>query len=182
MAWPGLAEAGGAMSVDGLYRALPQSGDLVVLSWDRSDSTGVPESAVNAVIDAGRRGSDLVVVDLPRRLDEPAVRVLRAADLALLVVRSDIRGCAAAGRVAARLRPHCIAVEAVVRGPAPGDLRPSDVSASLRLPLAGSLRPESRLPAALDRGEPPASTGRGPLATLCRRLLTRLDVVPGARS
>jgi secretion/DNA translocation related CpaE-like protein len=175
--WPDLAEASGAMSVDGLYSALPRSGNLVVLSWDRSDASAVPESAVAAVIDAGRRGSDLVVVDLPHRLDDAAVRALQAADLALLVVRPDIRGCAAAARMSALIRPHCAAVEAVVRGPAPGNLRASDVSANLRLPLAASLRPESGLPTALDRGEAPAASGKGPLATLCRRLLTRLEAV-----
>ncbi len=179
--WPDLADAGGAMSVDGLYAALPRAGDLVVLSWDRSDLTGVPESAVSAVLDAARRGSDLVVVDLPRQLDESAARVLQAADLALLVVRPDVRGCASAARTAALMRPHCAAVEAVVRGPAPGNLRASDVGATLRLPVAARLRPESGLPAALDRGEAPASSGKGPLATLCRKLLARLDVVSGGR-
>jgi secretion/DNA translocation related CpaE-like protein len=177
--WPDLAEAGGAMSVGGLYSALPHTGNLVVLSWDRSEPAAVPESAVTAVIDAGRRGSDLVVVDLPHQLDESAVRVLQSADLVLLVVRPDIRGCAAAGRMSSLIRPHCATLEAVVRGPAPGNLRPSDVSANLRLPLAASLRPESGLPMALDRGEPPAAGGRGPLAALCRRLLIRLEVVAG---
>src|SRR5690606_37489262 len=57
--WPDLTEASGAMSVDGLYTALPRAGDLVVLSWDRSDLYEIPANAVDAVIDAGRRGSDL---------------------------------------------------------------------------------------------------------------------------
>src|ERR671930_572955 len=151
MRWPDRTEASGAMSVDGLYSALPHSGDLVVLSWDRTDSEGVPVSAVDAVLDAGRRGSDLVVVDLPRRLDDAAVRVLHAADLALLVARPNVRGCVAAGRTAALLKLHCSAVEVVVRGPAPGNLRATDVSDTLDLPLAASLRPEADLPAALDR-------------------------------
>ncbi|MGH3727196.1 MAG: septum site-determining protein Ssd [Micromonosporaceae bacterium] len=175
--WPDLTEASGAMSVDGLYAALPRSGELVVLSWDRSDFLDVPLSAVDAVIDAGRRGSDLVIVDLPRRLDEAAVRVLQAADLVLLVARPDVRSCAAAARTSARVKLHSSAVEVVVRGPAPGNLRADDVCGALGVPLAGSLRPESGLPAALDRGDAPAATGRGPLAGLCRRLLGRLDVV-----
>lgn len=174
--WPDLAEAGGVMSVDGLYSALPSHGDLVLLSWDRSDTLAVPLDAVDAVLDAGRRGSDLVVVDLPRSLDDAAVRVLQAADLTLLVARPEVRACAAAARASSLVRLHSDAVEVVVRGPAPGNLRASDVRASLGLPLAGSLRPETRLPAALDRGEAPAATGRGPLAALCRRLLARLDI------
>ncbi|MGH3661536.1 MAG: septum site-determining protein Ssd [Micromonosporaceae bacterium] len=174
--WPDLADASGAMSVDGLYSALPGHGGLVLLSWDRSDALGMPERAIDAVLDAGRRGSDLVVVDLPRQLDDVAVRVLQASDLVLLVVRPDVRGCAAASRVSAAMRLHCAEIEAVVRGPAPGNLRPRDVSRTLGMALAGSLRPESGLPAALDRGEMPAAAGRGPLAALCRSLLGRLEI------
>lgn len=174
--WPELADAGGVMNVDALYGALPHAGDLTLLSWDRTDTLGVPVSAVDAVLDAGRRGSDLVIVDLPRRWDDAALRVLHAADLVLLVARPDVRSCAAAARVSRLLRLHCSTVEAVVRGPAPGNLRARDVCRSLGLPLAGALRPEPGLPAALDRGEAPAATGRGPLAALSRQLLTRLDV------
>ncbi|MGH3739481.1 MAG: septum site-determining protein Ssd, partial [Micromonosporaceae bacterium] len=102
--WPQLADAGGAMSVDGLYGSLPHHGDLVLLSWDRTDTYRVPVGAVDAVLDAGRRGSDLVIVDLPRRVDEATVRVLQAADLVLLVARPDVRSCAAAVHTSRLLR------------------------------------------------------------------------------
>jgi hypothetical protein len=67
--------------------------------------------------------------------------------------------------------PHCASLAVVVRGPAPGGLKASEVAQALGLPLAGSLRAEPGLPAALERGQPPARDGRGPLAALCRRLL-----------
>jgi hypothetical protein len=44
----------------------------------------------------------------------------------------------------------------------------------LGLPLAGEVRSEPRLPAALERGETPAADGRGSLAALCRRLIREL--------
>ena len=178
--WPDLDDASGAVSVSSLYSALPRMGELVLLSWDRSDRHRVPPAAVDAVLDAGRRGSDVVVVDLPRWTDDSTVRVLQAADLTLLVVRPEVRGCAAARRLASVLVTHTSRIEVVVRGPAPGNLRAQDVSQALGLPLAGSLRPEAGLPAALDRGEAPAADGRGPLAALCRRLLTRLAITSEA--
>jgi hypothetical protein len=65
-------------------------------------------------------------------------------------------------------------VAVVVRGPAPGRLKAREVARALGLPLAGSLRPESSLCQALERGEAPAAAGHGPLAELCRRLIADL--------
>jgi hypothetical protein len=48
------------------------------------------------------------------------------------------------------------------------------VARVLGLPLAGELRTQPRLPAAIERGETPAADGRGPLAVLCRRLIREL--------
>jgi hypothetical protein len=44
---------------------------------------------------------------------------------------------------------------------------------SLGLPLEGSLRAEPGLASALERGIPPASRGRGPLAGFCADFLDR---------
>lgn len=173
--WPDLAETAGRMSPPALQNALPRMGGLCVLSWDRGDVLTIPADAAEAALDAGRRGSDLVVVDLPRRLDEAAVRALQAADLTLLVVPAEVRACAAASRVALAVRPHCAQLSCVVRGPAPAGLRPRDLAAALELPLAGVLRAEPRLAAALERGDAPAASGRGPLAEFCRRILNDLD-------
>jgi hypothetical protein len=52
------------------------------------------------------------------------------------------------------------------------------VARALHLPLVGTLRSEPRLVKALEGGEPPAGTGRGPLAELCRDLLA--DMSPRA--
>jgi hypothetical protein len=68
----------------------------------------------------------------------------------------------------------------VVRGPAPGHLGARDVATALGLPLAGALRPEAGLSGALERGEAPGASGRGPLATLCQRLIEDLAGRTGA--
>src|SRR5206468_12738403 len=89
------------MDGQGLVGALPRQGELAVLSWDRADELTVPVEAMSAALDAGRVERDLVVVDLPRRVDDATVLALAAADRALLVVPAELRACAAATRVAA---------------------------------------------------------------------------------
>ncbi|WP_203916166.1 septum site-determining protein Ssd [Rugosimonospora africana] len=174
--WPALTQTSGRVSPPALVEVLPQRGELVVLSWDRGGVLGIPAEAMASALDAGRRGQDLVVVDLPRRLDDASVLALGAADRSYLVVPAELRACAAAARVAATAAPHCLSLSVVVRGPAPGGLRGPDVASALGLPLAGVLRPEPGLARGLERGQPPARDGRGPLAVLCRQLLGELGL------
>jgi secretion/DNA translocation related CpaE-like protein len=176
--WPDLARTSGRINVPALYDELPRVGELCVLSWDRGDLLEVTPTAMEAALDAGRRGSDLVVVDVSRRPDDGAVEALRTSDLVLLVVPAEVRACASAARVASAIGPHCRDLRVVVRGPAPAGLRSRDLASVLGLPLAGILRPEPGIAKALERGEAPALHGKGPLATLCRSVIRGLEVVP----
>ncbi|MFB9357452.1 septum site-determining protein Ssd [Actinoplanes nipponensis] len=172
--WPALAATGGRVDPPALLEALPHRGDLVLLSFARDDVHPVPAAAMAATLDAGRRGRDVIVADLPRRLDEAATLALEAADQAVMIVPAELRATAAAARIAAVARMHCENLAVVVRGPAPGKLKAREVARSIGLPLAGSLRPEPALCRALERGDAPAADGRGPLAELCKRLIRRL--------
>jgi secretion/DNA translocation related CpaE-like protein len=172
--WPGLADAEGRVDPPALLEALPHRGDLVLLSFDREQLPAVPCEAMAATLDAGRRGRDVIVADLPRHLDDAAALALQSADRTVLIVPAELRATAAAVRVARAVRLHCDDVALVVRGPAPGKLRPRDVSEALGLPLVGSLRPDPGMCQALERGEPPAADGKGPLAELCRDLVKDL--------
>ena len=177
--WPQLAEARGNISVSALYTELPRNpvasrGELLMVSWDRGDTLELPVEAMDATLRGGQRGTDLVILDLPRRLDDAAIRAAQLSDLVLLLVPADVRACASASRVAAQIGPHCQALKVVVRGPAPGRLRPEHVGRSLGLEVAGTLRPEPDLPRALEYGESPVRDGKGPLAELCRELLAQV--------
>jgi len=172
--WPALADAEGRVDPPALLEALPHRGDLVLLSFDREQLPAVPSEAMAATLDAGRRGRDVIVADLPRHLDDAAALALQAADRTVLVVPAELRATAAAVRVARAVRLHCDDIVLVVRGPAPGKLRPRDVAQALGLPLAGSLRPDAGMCQALERGEAPAADGKGPLAELCRTLVREL--------
>jgi secretion/DNA translocation related CpaE-like protein len=162
--WPSLTEAGGRVDPPALLQALPHRGDLVLLSFSRGELLPIPGEAMAATLDAGRRGRDVIVADLPRHLDDAAV----------LVVPAELRATAAATRIAATMALHCENVSVVVRGPSPGRLKPREVAKALGLPLAGWLRPEPAVSQALERGEGPVVTGRGDLAELCRRLVDEL--------
>ena len=172
--WPELARTRGRLSAQALQQALPTVDSLTVLSFGRDDAASVPPDAVRSVLAAGSRGHDIVVVDLPRQLDDAACAVLHASTVALVVVPSEVRATAAAARVVPNLARHCDDVRLVVRGPAPGGVVAGDVARVLDVPLAGELRAEPGLAGALERGEAPARRGRGPLAEFCRDFLSSL--------
>jgi secretion/DNA translocation related CpaE-like protein len=172
--WPDLGGTRGRVPGAALTGALPRMNDLSVLSWDRGDVPSVPAEAMETVLEAGRRTSELVVVDLPRALDESSRVVLSLAGVVLLVVPAEVRAAAAASRVAAQLGKLCADLRLVVRGPSPSGLDCDEVARALGLPLAGFLRPEPGLELALERGEPPGRRSRTPLAVLCESVLDDL--------
>ena len=172
--WRDFAATRGRVPATVLAGALPRSHGLSLLSWDRGDTRVVPAEAVESVLAAGRRSHDLVVVDLPRAVDEASRVVLASATTVLLVVPAEVRAAAAASRVAAAVGVLCRDLRLVTRGPSPAGLTGHQVARALGLPLLGDLRPEPGLDASLERGEPPGLRPRSPLARLCGDLLDEL--------
>lgn len=172
--WCDIAGASGRIGGEELHSALPHIGSLAVLSYDRGDPLDLRADAMSSVLAAAARVCDLTVADLPRHVDEAGAVVLETADLVLLVVPAEVRAVAAAARIGTAVTKVADDVRVVVRGPAPGGLTALDVANALGLPLAGYLRAEPDLGAALERGEAPAGRGRGPLAGFCRELLAAL--------
>lgn len=172
--WPDLADTRGRIGGPTLRDHLPDPHGLTVLSWDRGGMLSVPAEAVRAVVTAAQRSWDLVVVDLPRRCDPATEEIVGRCHRILLVVPAEVRAVAAAGRVAAGLGVVASGISVIVRKPAPSSLRPADISAALGLPVAAELDPEPGLAEALERGEPPARSGRGPLVSVCGLLLDEL--------
>jgi secretion/DNA translocation related CpaE-like protein len=168
--WPHLVGAEGRTDPHELTGALPVIDGVSVLSWHRGEPTDLPPAAMESVLGAARTAHHVAVVDLPRALDPAARTAAAVADVVLLVVPAEIRATAAAGQVAARLTACTSDLRVVVRGPAPGGLTDVLVAAELGLPLAGWLAPEP----ALERGEPPGRSGRGPLARLAGDLVRSL--------
>ncbi|MQA78068.1 MAG: septum site-determining protein [Streptosporangiales bacterium] len=172
--WPDFSHTRGRVNGAALRAALPRVDQLTMLSWDRGDQLDIPVEAMRAVLGAAARCSDLVVVDLPRRVDEAAAEALARSTVTLLVVPAEVRAVAAASRVVQGLKRHAADIRVLVRGPAPTGLPPAMIATSLDLPVVASIRKETGLDTALDRGDPPVRQFRGPLARFCRDFLVSL--------
>ncbi len=170
--WPDLAGARGRMGAGALTDSLPRLHDLNVLSWDRSDAVLITPEAMRSVLSAARRGGGLVVVDLPRRLDDAVVEALTQTDVGLLVVPGELRAVAAADRVASRAGMVLRDLRVVARGPFPPGFGEARIARLLGLPSAGVVGAEKGLAEAVDSGAPPGSHGRGPLARFCEAFLS----------
>jgi secretion/DNA translocation related CpaE-like protein len=168
--WPDIVGREGRVSFTALHDALPTFGELTVLSWHRGEPSRIPREAMRAVLDAGRRGCDLVIVDLPRHVDEGAIEALSRAAVTVLVVHADVRGVLSAGQILAELRRHTGDLRAVLRA---GSLDPDVVATSLDVACAGVLPEQRGLVEILDRGDPPP-LGRSPLGRFCSGLLPML--------
>lgn len=175
--WPSLVESRGRVGARALEESLPSVGELRVLSWDRGDCVRVPPEAMRAVLGAARRRGGVVVVDLPRQLDEAVAEALTQLDLGLLVVPAELRAIAAAKRVAARWALLLRDVRVVVRGPYASGLGAEEVGTLLELPLAGELPTERGLLESIGRGQPPGAASEGPLGRFCGAFWAR--ALPG---
>ncbi|MGW2562647.1 septum site-determining protein Ssd [Streptomyces sp. NPDC001514] len=172
--WPDFAASKGRVAGGALEESLPSVHGLRVLSWDRGDSVVVPPESMRSVLAAARRRGGVVVVDLPRRVDEGVAEALAQLDLGLLVVPGELRAVAAARRVASTVGMVLGDLRVVVRGPYASGLDEQWVADALGLPLAGELPVDTGLSADLDGGIPPGAGARGPLARFCSAFWERV--------
>lgn len=153
--WRDLADTRGRLSAATLGQALPHVSGVSVLSWGREGPEAVTPEAMGAVLDAGERGFDLIVVDLPRHLDPIADLVLGRARETLLVSVNHVRATTAAACLATGLQSRCSSTSLVLRSD-PKGVSEDAVLSVLRLPVAGRLPQASGLGVRADDGEPPS--------------------------
>lgn len=163
--WPDLAATSGRISGRSLRAALPRMSALSVLSWDRGDVLTIPADSMRSVVTAGQRSHELVVVDVPRRMDAAAEEAVMRSDLTLLVVPAEVRAIAAAGRILGRVRPLAPELALVVRAPGPSGIGADVVVDALGLPLLATMRVDRRVAESIDEGRGPVvGHRRGPAA------------------
>ena len=156
--WPDLTGTRGRLSAQSLLQALPHASGVSVLSGEPADMALSPE-ALTAVLDAGERGFDLVVVDLPREINATTETVLARATSTLLVCTPHVRTTSAAARLASALGPRTPSLGLVLREDKHA-LREESVLAALAVELAGRLPCQPSLTVRSDEGEPPAVRDR----------------------
>ena len=172
--WPRLATARGHLG--DLTGQLPSVDGIDLLSMARGESSPgwAPRGEqLMAVLRSAMRSHKITVVDLPRVL-AAAGEALRRADLAVLVVRDDVRGIAAAREVVRDLEAESGHLRLVVRRGRSRLLEPRLVASGIGLPLLGSFSEDPTLLLAAERGDPPGRAGRSSLSRLCHQLLQNL--------
>lgn len=165
--WPELGATAGRLGARALREALPRAGNLGLLGWGSGGGGVVDRRTVREALSAARRGHELVVVDLPRGLDEDAVDIANRCDLVLLVVRANLTGIAAATRLVPRL-PDRDRVRLVVRG---RSADPDAVGRALDLPVLAAVPDQRGLAEAIDLGLGPVRSRRSPLARAAAEVL-----------
>jgi secretion/DNA translocation related CpaE-like protein len=175
--WPRLATARGHLG--DLTSQLPSVDGIDVLSMGRSESPpgwALQAEQLKAVLLSAMRSHEIAVVDLSRTLGVAGAEALRRAELAVLVVRDDIRGIAAGREVVRQVRGECGRLGIVVRHGRTRLLEPNLVAGAVGFPLLGSFVEDPMLVLAAERGDPPGRSGRNGLSRLCRQVLDALPV------
>lgn len=173
--WGSLLESAGRLGSRSLRGALPQQGGLAVLGWGQDTTAELDPHVVREVVSAAQRGSDLVVVDLPRYVDEATLELLVRCDHAVVVAPLHLASLAATFRVVGSVLPLVPRALLVTRGPASA-VEPADVAAALRLPLAAAMRDQRHLEEDVELGLGPVRSSRGPLSRAARAVLDQVGV------
>lgn len=173
--WASVSESAGRLGSRALRAALPARDRLAVLGWAAGPRSALDPAVLREVLSAARRGSHLVVVDLPRYPDAAATEVLVRCDQALVVSGLDVQAVGATARQVAGLMPLAPRVGLVARGPASA-LDPDEVAAALGVPLVAAMTDQRRVAESVELGLGPLRTRRGPLARAARETLAVLGL------
>lgn len=179
--WDALARGGGRLGASSLREAVPSRAGLGVLTWpaDPPGGPGDPATSREAfgeacreAVAAGRRGHDLVVLDLPRAGDDLVVELASRCDLVLVVVVPAVAAVASALRTCRRLG-EAEALRLVVRD---RGLEAEEVARVTGVPVAARLPDQRGLSESVDLGLGPVRSSRGPLARTARTLLALPEI------
>ncbi|MUU72224.1 hypothetical protein GK109_13470 [Pseudarthrobacter sp. GA104] len=149
--WPDLSEARGSIDPVQLADSLPVAGGFSFLSWPASREQPVTVAAATSagVLDAARRGYELVVVDIGRGA-EPIHTFAWDCDLITVVVPAQLKAAVAAVRLLQEFPP--VEASLLVRGKHGAALDGALLAEAIGLPVQGRV-PELRgVPAAMESG------------------------------
>lgn len=175
--WADLADTRGRLSAATLEQALPHVSGVSLLSWGRDGTSSPTPEAFASILDAGARGFDLVVVDLPARIDQLTEAVVGRAHHTLLVAATRVRSAVAAARLTTALSARTAGLGVVLRDD-PRGISEESVIATLAVPLLGRIPHHAALATRADEGEPPSL--RDAYGRACQALLSSVMTSSGA--
>ncbi|HNA98743.1 MAG TPA: septum site determining protein [Marmoricola sp.] len=170
--WDALSGASGRLSGWSLRDSLPSWQQLSLLCFPNDQPVTLDPASVRRVLEAARRGFDLVVVDLPRQLDPVSLEVLARSDQLLLVLPMTFAALAAGTRVSRRLPDSNLARQLIARGS--GLVVPDEAAATMGLPLLAAMPNQRGLDEDIYLGAGPLRRHRGPLNRTARAVVEAL--------
>lgn len=167
--WHDIDPGSGRIAAHTLESALPKFQGLSFLSFGRSGANGPEREVLAAVVDAGRRAFDLVVIDMAREVTPETELIFSSADCTVISVRNHVRPVAASARVREFIRSAggkpLFVLAADNKGVGASDVAQAlGVSQLLELPFIPSMVTRA------DEGEFPSMTNS--YATTCDHILS----------
>jgi secretion/DNA translocation related CpaE-like protein len=151
--WPELSATRGVLRRDAFDHAVLRHGSLALVPAGRGAVEPLPAAAVGAVLDVARRGSPLVLVDLPPSPTAASELALQTADAVVLVVTAQVRAVAAAVGVVQQVLATGRRPTLVLRTERRDRLDARDVAAALGVEVAATVVTDHDVATAADRGE-----------------------------
>ncbi len=185
--WDALQQSSGRLGSRDLREALPTREGLALLGFGVGPAREPQTALLREVIAAAQRGTDVLVLDLPRSVvgaaheGQEASTVMDSLDLLVLLVHGTVSGVASAARVAARLTGEHPPAGVVVRTSS-GAVDPRRVATALELTLLADYPSRRRVVEGVDLGLGPVRSLRSPLARAARDVLAEARMRAGARS
>lgn len=147
--WSDLASSRGRVSPRALSGALPSAAGIAaqvsVVSADRGASATPPAEAVDALVQAGRRGFGLTVVDCPRSPGDVTRLIWSRSRLGIVVVPTDLLGAVASASLISAMRQACPDVRVILRRARERGIDADDVARVLGVPVLGVVDEDKRL-------------------------------------
>jgi len=173
--WPDLSQAQGRINAGSLASALPCSDGVFVLSAARDGQVDIDPAVLQAVIESGVRGFDMVIVDVPVRSHHLSAVLAMSASCLVLVPNHTRAVVAARHMLTSIIDPWA---DVVLRAD-PRGLSETVVAGALQRPIAASIPWHRALSSRADDGESPR--GHDAFTRSCENLL-RLVASPVRRA
>ncbi|MBS2962773.1 hypothetical protein KGA66_06945 [Actinocrinis puniceicyclus] len=154
--------------------------DLALVTWGGEDGDRIPVAAMRNALRTLRGSADIVVVDLPRCIDDSTQLVLAEATHTLVIAPVSERAAVATGRLLPRLALLGPPPLLVARLPGRDELTARQFAQALGVPLAGVIKPRR---GSLPRGGQAGQLGgryAPSLDRFSRRLIERCGIASAA--
>lgn len=119
----------------------PDDPDLALVAWGGADGERVPVDAMRNAVRVLRTNADVIVVDLPRVVDDATQLVLSEASHTLVIAPVSERTAVSTSRLLPRLSMVGPRPQLVARLPSRDELTAREFANLLDVPLAGIVRP-----------------------------------------